>query len=154
MSVSVSIDWDDRVTPKLEALGIEVDSLKQEILTQAADMLLEKAKDTCPSPSSSMYPTESTGRLRDSHEIGEVTDTYAIIVVRAPYALYVHEGHYVVGGRFGTRIKGETAPAGIRSFEFVVARPWLMYAVDMVKPDLQVLLDQKVEQALQEADLS
>jgi len=84
MSVSVSIDWDDQVTPKLEQLGIEVDTLKEEVLAEAAQILLDKAQELCPSPTSSMYPTDSTGHLRDSHQIGEITDEYAIVAVVCP----------------------------------------------------------------------
>ena len=152
MPIGVSIIVDDRASKKLEQLGISMSQIQQRIIDEAAEVFLKTAQETCPSPTSVYYPTESTGRLRDSHAIQDIPGG-KMVVATAPYALYVHEGHFVVGGRFGTRIPGERQTGRPRSYEFVAARPWMIMAVQYGKTEVEEMAITKVREALDLAAL-
>jgi hypothetical protein len=143
--LSVHITITDRATPFLESLSEEMYTNALKDMSMAiARIIYDHAIETCPSPSSTHFPTESTGNLRDSHTWGP-RDDGAFVQAEADYAQDVHEGHYVVGGKFGTRIHGPIMPTttpsgkevGKRSYAFIAPRPWMTIAIEMSSEEIQ-----------------
>lgn len=96
MVVTIRVEGD--VTPlinKLLQFRDEVMDSLQDGVNSASSALMMSVMETCPSPTSTHYPTQSTGRLRDSHvlEISQLSDRYQVVIrAEAPYGFYVHEG--------------------------------------------------------------
>jgi hypothetical protein len=127
---------------QLRQAGVNVEAVKSQVVEAAGEVLLEKAMEYAPSPTSTMYPTSSTGFLRDSHEL-VTSDNEAIVQPTAPYAVYVHEGHFTAV-KF---VKGKATPkAG-----FVAPRPWLYYAAMDSREDIGNLARDVVQSALEQA---
>lgn len=130
---------------QLKEAGGNVKKVKVDALAVAGETIQERSMGYSPSPTSTMYPTESTGQLRDSHTLKLEADR-AIVQPEVHYAVYVHEGHFTAY-KF---VKGEKpTPRGER--KFIPPRPWLYHAAQDSKRDIAKLLVDLVQTALEEA---
>ncbi len=135
-----------RALNKLREAGIGTAKVEVEARHVASEVIRDRAVGYAPSPTSEMFPTErSTGRLRDSHEIREEGDK-SIIQPMVHYAIYVHEGHFTPV-KF---VKGQAKPKAT----FIPPRPWLYHAVKDSMRDIEKLVEDLVQNALEEAEAS
>ncbi len=135
----------EKALKQLREAGGNVKEVEKDALLVAGEAIQERAVGYAPSPTSSMFPTESTGMLRDSHTL-TVGDNKAVIQPQVHYAVYVHEGHFTAY-KF---VKGEKpTPRGTR--KFIPPRPWLYHAAQDSKRDIVKLLTDLVQTALEEA---
>ncbi len=127
---------------QLADAGVNVEEVKPRAVQIAGDVLFEKSREYAPSPTSTMFPTESTGRLRDSHTL-TVTADKAIIQPEVYYAVYVHEGHFTA-----TKYMKGKAPAPP---QFIAPRPWLFHAAMDSRAEIQKRCVDMVQEALENA---
>jgi phage gpG-like protein len=150
MALSINITVTDNATPFLQQLDDNLrEQVGQDMALAIAKIIYDQAVETCPSPTSTYYPTDSTGNLRDSHSYGPQGEG-AFVIADADYATAVHEGHAVVGGRFTTRIKGGTSE-GMSSYAFIPARPWMTMAIEMASSDITQAINDIISQAIEDA---
>lgn len=112
----------------LSNLGINIKGREPEILEGVGNKYMDVAKQTCPSPTSLVYPTNSTGFLRDSHTLIHIEANKVIIKPLARYAVFVHMG-----------------TMGVR------ARPWLEDAVKLGNQDIQNYVRDQIEKAVRQS---
>lgn len=112
----------------LSNLGINIKGKEPEILEGVGNMFLDAAKQTCPSPTSLMYPTNSTGFLRDSHTLIHIETNKVIIKPTARYAQFVHMGTL-----------------------YMRARPWLEDAVKISNTSIQNFVRDRIEEVVRQS---
>src|SRR5207245_65569 len=109
----------------LEQLGYATDSVKADVVDQVSQIAFETLRQICPSPTSSHFPTASTGNLRDSHNMVRIDESTVSITPLAFYAIYVHEGHFMKQG--GSFVKSSGG-----SYVFVPPKPWVQMTADTI----------------------
>ncbi len=128
----------------LEQIGYATDSVKAECVDEVSQIAFQTLLQICPSPTSTHFPTGSTGNLRDSHQIVRIDGQTVSITPMAFYAIYVHEGHFSKQG--GSFVKSSTG-----SYVFVPPKPWIQMTADTIRQQVNDLVRDKIVQALYEA---
>ncbi len=132
-----------RAIQQLREAGVNTKLVEAEARKVASEVIRDVAVEYAPSPTSSMFPTESSGKLRDSHEIREEGDK-SVIQPMVHYAIYVHEGHFTPV-RF---VVGQAKPKAT----FIPPKPWLYHAVKDSMHDIEKLVEDLIQNALEEAE--
>jgi len=142
VEVSITIDTSE-VEQALTQLEIGLSVAEPVIASQVAHEAYDIIKRWCPSPSSEFYMTNSTGFLRDSHELIPVDATTWRIKPMARYAFWVHMGHRMVPhGLVGVSIGKGHPPRG--AVPWVQPRPWISDAVGYMKPHMNEIVSSAI----------
>lgn len=142
MEISITLDM-SKVDGFLRQLEANLSISEPAIATQIANIAFDIIKRWCPSPTSEFYQTRSSGNLRDSHEMTQLTASSWKIKPMAPYAAYVYFGHRLVPhGLVGVEIGRGHPHRG--AVPWVPPRPWISDAKGYMDAQLKEIVAQAV----------